>query len=76
MPHENIGNYIDNEVQPEEIDEMQPGENGHENSDLKRSTRSRRAPDYLRDYHHQISNSMRSRTENVQVRYPINFVFS
>jgi len=48
MPHENTGNYIDNEVQPKENDEMQPGENGHENNDLRRSTRSRRALDYLR----------------------------
>jgi len=48
-------------------------ENTPKDHDVRSSCRLRKAPDYLKDYHHQIHNSIIS-YNNTQVRYPISSV--
>jgi len=59
---------------------MQLEEHEGEGDDLRRSMRSRRAPNYLKDYHHNISTSkalnIKPAKSKLKVKYPISFVLS
>jgi len=46
----------------------------HADENVRRSTRLRKTSNYLKDYHHQISNSMKVKAKNTKVKYPINSV--
>jgi len=52
--------------------EIHADESADEN--VRRSTRLRKTSNYLKDYHHQISNSMKVKAKNTKVKYPINSV--
>jgi len=56
--------------QQEENTHTQTEEDTSENHDVRRSSRLRKAPDYLKDYYHQIHSSI-IRHYNTQVMYPI-----
>jgi len=75
LPFENASNYINETVQPEE-DVIQPEDGNCQNTDLRRSARLRKAPEYLQDYHHRISNSVNIDYNKTQVKYPISSVLS
>ena len=68
--YESGGEHIN--VQQEDI-HTQMEENTLEDHDVRRSCRLRKAPVYLKDYHHQIHNSIIS-YNNTHVRYPISSV--
>jgi len=68
LPYESTYDYANENMQPEE--------NEHENNDLRRSMRSRKALNYLKDYHHGISNITKTKPEKPKVKYPISFVLS
>jgi len=68
LPYESTYDYAKENMQPEE--------NEHENNDLTRYMRSRKAPEYLKDYHHGISNITKTKLEKPKVKYPISSVLS
>jgi len=67
--YENICGYTNDNMQLEEV-------HAYENvdKDVRKSTRPRKEPNYLKDYHHQISNSMKINTKNAKVKYLIDSV--
>ena len=74
---ENTCGYTnDNKQLEEEIHADKINADENTNEDVRRSTRQRKEPSYLKDYHHQISNSMKVNTKNAKVKYPIDSVLS
>jgi len=71
LPLENASENTNVSMQREENTHMQLEENAHEDGDLRRSNRLRKAPECLKDYHHQISSSTKVNSNNNQVKYPI-----
>jgi len=75
LPFENASNYISETVQPKE-DVIQPEDGTCQNGDMRISARLRKAPEYLKDYHHRISNSIKIDSNKTQVKYPISSALS
>jgi len=73
LSYENGGEHTN--IQQEEDAHAQMEEDTHEDHDVRRSFKLRKSPDYLKDYHHQIHNSIINH-KNTQVRYPISSVLS
>ena len=69
LSYENAGEH----VQQQENINTQTKEDINESNDVRRSSRLRKAPDYLKDYHHHIHNSTISHNDT-QVMYPISSV--
>jgi len=73
LSYENGGEHIN--AQQEEDIYTQMKEDTYEDHDVKRSSRLRKTPDYLKDYHHQIHNS-KINPNNTQVMYPKSSILS
>ena len=70
LSYENVGEHVQ---QQEENINTQIEEDMNESHDVRRSSRLRKAPHYLKDYNHQIHNSTISHNDT-QVMYPISLV--
>jgi len=73
LPFDIASDYINEMMQLEE-NVMQLEEDIRENGDLRRSARLRKTLEYLKVYHHQVSNFIKIDSNRTQVKYPLSSV--